>query len=428
MTLKNLNKAPFPWFGGKSQAASAVWALLGDVDHYVEPFAGSLAVLLGRPHPANRPYRSETVNDLDGMVVNFWRAVAADPDAVARAASWPVAEADKQARQIALLRWRDDGGAERLAGDAAYYSAVMAGWWAWAVSVQIGAFSGDGPWTADLQTGRIIKQGMAGRVPGVRHCRPHLSSSTGVNQPGTREPGVSRNRPHLTNNGQGVNHPGTREPGVKRDRPHVSDNGQGVNHPGTREPGVLDPITEDHGRFALDDWGAAYHDVAMPELIRWFRHLAARLRHARVLNGDWKRAVTSGALRTLPVRSGGVAGVFLDPPYADTAERAGGLYAEDSFDVAHQVRDWCLANGENPDYRIVLAGFAGEHGTDLTDAGWTEVEWFADGYLRGGMGDQQSRERLWASPGCLPLNAEPEPQLALFSAEPTEIDGFGLAQ
>ena len=40
------NKAPFPWFGGKSAASEAVWAALGDPAHYVEPFAGSLAALL----------------------------------------------------------------------------------------------------------------------------------------------------------------------------------------------------------------------------------------------------------------------------------------------------------------------------------------------------------------------------------------------
>ena len=54
--LKSLEKTPWPWFGGKSGAAPAVWAALGDVAHYVEPFAGSLAVLLRRPHPCNRPY------------------------------------------------------------------------------------------------------------------------------------------------------------------------------------------------------------------------------------------------------------------------------------------------------------------------------------------------------------------------------------
>ena len=397
MTLKNLDKAPFPWFGGKSKAAPAVWALLGDVPHYVEPFYGSGAVLLNRPHPANRPYSSETVNDLDGYVVNAWRAMQWAPDAMAEAASWPVTEADKQARQIALLRWRDSGAAERLAGDAAWYDPVMAGWWAWAVCCQIGEFAGDGPWIADPTTGQIAKQGRGA----------------------AREPGVSRNRPHISNNGQGVNHPGVREPGVSRDLPAISDDGRGVNNPGVREPGVLDPITAEHGRSALDGWGAEYHDRAMPELIRWFRHLSARLRHVRILNGDWKRAVTGGAAITLPVRSGkGPVGVFLDPPYADTANRAKGLYAVDSPHVAHDVRAWALTRGDDPQWRIVLAGFDGEHGTDLVDAGWREIEWYQQGHLTGGYGDQQHKERLWASPHCLGLEADTDPteQLDMFDA------------
>ena len=42
-------KAPFPYFGGKRNAAPIIWEALGDVGGYVEPFAGSAAVLLGRP-------------------------------------------------------------------------------------------------------------------------------------------------------------------------------------------------------------------------------------------------------------------------------------------------------------------------------------------------------------------------------------------
>ena len=56
------NKAPFPWFGGKSKAGPLVWQLLGDVVHYVEPFAGALGVLLERPHECNRTYYSETIS------------------------------------------------------------------------------------------------------------------------------------------------------------------------------------------------------------------------------------------------------------------------------------------------------------------------------------------------------------------------------
>lgn len=90
-------RAPFPWFGGKSRAADLIWSRLGDVTNYVEPFAGSLAVLLARPTPPG----TETVNDLDCYLANFWRALAADPDDVAKWATGPVNEADLHARH----RW-----------------------------------------------------------------------------------------------------------------------------------------------------------------------------------------------------------------------------------------------------------------------------------------------------------------------------------
>ena len=83
-------RAPFPYFGGKRRAASLVWEALGNVDHYVEPFCGSAAVLLARPHVG----RCETINDADGMVSNFWRAVKGAPDAVAAHCDWPVIEAE----------------------------------------------------------------------------------------------------------------------------------------------------------------------------------------------------------------------------------------------------------------------------------------------------------------------------------------------
>lgn len=89
-------KAPFIWFGGKRKVAPLVWEALGDVDNYVEPFAGSLAVLLERPtwHEG----RCETVNDADRYLSNLWRALSKDPEAVAEWADWPVNEADLLAR------------------------------------------------------------------------------------------------------------------------------------------------------------------------------------------------------------------------------------------------------------------------------------------------------------------------------------------
>ncbi len=79
--------APFPWFGGKRKVAAEVWRRFGRVDNFVEPFFGSGAVLLGRPTPV---VGNETVNDLDGYVANFWRAIKLSPEATAEWADNPV--------------------------------------------------------------------------------------------------------------------------------------------------------------------------------------------------------------------------------------------------------------------------------------------------------------------------------------------------
>jgi DNA adenine methylase len=124
--------APFPWFGGKSRVASVVWRAFGDVPNYIEPFAGSLAVLLGRPHPAG----TETVNDRDAYVSNFWRALAAVPDEVARWADWPVNEADLHARHRWLIGQSEFRA--RMLGEPAFFDAKIAGWWAWGLCAWIG--------------------------------------------------------------------------------------------------------------------------------------------------------------------------------------------------------------------------------------------------------------------------------------------------
>ena len=126
-------RAPFPWFGGKSRAAHLVWEALGDVANYVEPFAGSAAVLLARPHAP----RCETINDRDGMVANFWRAVRAAPAEVAHHADWPVNEADLHARHRWLIGQRESL-TERLIADPEWYDARIAGWWCWGACAWIG--------------------------------------------------------------------------------------------------------------------------------------------------------------------------------------------------------------------------------------------------------------------------------------------------
>ncbi|GEM_PF-463056 len=132
-------KAPFTWFGGKSRVAPTVWKRLGDVGCFVEPFAGSLAVLLSRPHwpfPAEgRHY--ETVNDLNADLTNAWRAIQGAPDEVAKYADHPIHEIDLIARH----RWNNTEAKKRVAKlkeDPHYFDAEAAGIWLWGMSLWIG--------------------------------------------------------------------------------------------------------------------------------------------------------------------------------------------------------------------------------------------------------------------------------------------------
>ena len=95
----NKLKAPFPYFGGKSRAADIVWASFGDIKNYVEPFAGSVAMLLAAPDGK----RTETINDFDGMVANFWRSIVYKHEETAHYADWPCNENDLFARHLWLV-------------------------------------------------------------------------------------------------------------------------------------------------------------------------------------------------------------------------------------------------------------------------------------------------------------------------------------
>ena len=169
-------QAPFPYFGGKRKAAATVWAALGEVRNYVEPFAGSAAMLLAAP-PGQR---IETINDADGFVANFWRAIAQDPDAVAHHADWPVNETDLTARHGWLVR-HGPALAERLLADPLHFDARMAGWWCWGACAWIGGgwCSGSGPWVHDGE--RLVRQ--AGGADGINRQLPHLGDAgKGINR------------------------------------------------------------------------------------------------------------------------------------------------------------------------------------------------------------------------------------------------------
>jgi DNA adenine methylase len=176
-------KAPFPYFGVKSKVAETVWAALGaDVKVYVEPFAGSLAVLLGRPNGAGA---IETVNDYDGLLANFWRATTHDPDAVAHHADNPVNECDLHARHLWMVGQRELI-TERLMADPDYYDVKAAGWWVWGACAWVGDnwCSGNGPWI---------------NVNGVLTDRRTLPDKGGD------AIGITRQVPHIAGTGRGIN-------------------------------------------------------------------------------------------------------------------------------------------------------------------------------------------------------------------------------
>ena len=180
--------APFPYFGGKRRAAPRIWDALGDPAGYVEPFAGSAAVLLARPAFTGR--RTETLNDADGWLVNCWRAIQLSPEAVAAAAWGPVSEIDYHARLAWLQARRTPDLVAWLEGDPEHHDAKAAGWWLYVLACGIGDPFGPGPWR--VVDGHLRKVGNAGR-------------------------GVNRGLPHVGDAGQGVN----------RELPHVGDAGQG---------------------------------------------------------------------------------------------------------------------------------------------------------------------------------------------------------
>lgn len=68
-------KPPFAYYGGKSGIARWLISHLPPHTTYIEPFLGSGAVFF-----AKRPARHEVLNDVDGVIVNFFRVLRERPD------------------------------------------------------------------------------------------------------------------------------------------------------------------------------------------------------------------------------------------------------------------------------------------------------------------------------------------------------------
>lgn len=450
-------RAPFPWFGGKRRCAEVVWRAFGaDCPNFIEPFAGSLAVLLARP---GGPGKIETVNDRDRYLANFFRAVVADPYAVAAWADRAVNEADLHAMHLWLVNQTEFR--DRMHTDPDYYDVKIAGWWVTGLCQWIG-----GGWCVEPQNHKHPKLDGIGK--GVHsdaahgkernkrsRTRPKMSGDSegmGVHAPRTR--GASRhteaNRPELAGVGKGV-HAEQASAGALRGRPRPNLNsGQGIHAQelphklpmlavkadgacagrGIQSDAAVEAYSSGR-RPALSSAGQGVHLPSLgndrgihgvaaipgtfigalaaltvpdaPPAFEWFKAIALRMRRVRVACGDWKRVLGDSVLgKGKNVGGRRPCSVFLDPPYSHEFRDAY-LYSEDDASISAQVREWALEHGDDPDLRIALCGYEGEHEMPTS---WTVHAWKGARGYAGADNENRDRERIWFSPHCLPIERQ----------------------
>lgn len=427
-------RAPFPYFGGKRRVADIVWRAFGpDVPNYIEPFLGSAAVLLARP---GGPGKIETVNDYDRMVSNFWRSVQADPDGVASAADWPVNEADLHARHKWLVNQTEFR--ERMHTDPDFYDVRIAGWWVWGLCQWIG-----GGWCVEPnnhkhpkldgigkgvhsqrgynRTQEANRPDLAGVGRGVHsdrgrreRQRPHMSGNSegmGIHSIRSRRGSEAehRKRPELdgTSPGRGVHSNGAHQklPYLAVGSSGGTSPGRGINAMQAYSPGRRPQLSGAGQGVHLPSLGndRGLNGVSAAPCVEWFRELQVRLRRVRVACGDWKRVLGNSVLgKGKNVGGRRPCAVFLDPPYSFEL-RDPYLYAEDDGKISEQVREWALEHGDDPDLRIALCGYDGEH---AMPASWRCHEWKAARGYAAKDNENRAKERIWFSPHCLQIEAQ----------------------
>jgi site-specific DNA-adenine methylase len=370
--------------------AAAIWARLGDTPNYVEPFMGSAAVLLARPHDLTG--KTETANDIDGFLTCSYRAIQYAPDEVAYYCDRPVNEIDLTAYHLWLKSLRTDL-TERLFADPFYYDAQVAGAFLWGIASWIGDgwCVADGPWIN--VDGRLVDRRTMGasgaelprQMPAVAY--KEFGPPNGVQK---YRASVPRKMPEIGRSPNGqmqFNRKGVQayrhHEGVPKQMPVVSARGD-----------LEGAIKQGVNSYKSDSALASY-----------FARLSDRLRRVRFLCGDWRRACKDSV-----TVNHGLTAVFLDPPYPQ-AEHDMAYHSEEAGDVWHAAAAWAIERGDDRRLRICIAGYHSEATDALFPATWERVRWEA----RGGYANQKAdgrgranakRETLWFSPSCLDVAAE----------------------
>lgn len=161
--------------------------------------------------------------------------------------------------------------------------------------------------------------------------------------------------------------------------------------------------TPGHGIFApsrkkpLTHRNKGVHRNGAGDLDDLFAALSDRLRHVRICCGEWYRVLGRSTLGIDTAHGMTPCGVLLDPPYAHD-HRDKRLYREDDADLSSVVRAWAIEHGDNPQLRIALCGWEGEH---VMPSSWTMAAWKSKG-----SGKNRGKERIWFSRHCLPVSNE----------------------
>ena len=412
---------PFPYYGSKRRLAPEIWKRLGDPVVYVEPFAGSLGCLLARPGGAGP---REIVCDLDGGIANFWRALIADPEAVAYWADYPTIHHDLTARHRWLREWFRKH-SRTLSEDPDFSDPKVAGWWVWGISLWIG-----GSWCR-VDQDRQPHSGPTGGGKGVSgQNKSHQDKIPAFNhKPGGRGVAAQREgRPHVANTvgGRGVavqgvglrdKHPVVQPhpagvgvstqrlaTGDKRPLERLHPGGQGVSAQRITVPDQIPHVASEPG-----GQGVSLARRARPELVTWFRAIQSRLNAVVVLNRSWESALSPTLLMHTPTSPKPSVGVLMDPPYL-MGERHSELYvsdaAGDSNSVAAAAYAWAVQHGEL--YRVAYCCHEGDF---PVPAGWSHTTRSFVGIRDDAR--KHRRDLVMFSPACVQ-----DPQLALWERTP----------
>lgn len=395
-------KSPYPYAGGKSTIADQIWSRLGDPPNFVEPFMGSAAVLLARPHDITG--KTETANDIDGFCVNALRAITYMPEETAYWCDWPVSEACLTSAHVWLKSLRPDL-TDHLFADPEYCDPKVAGRWLYGAASWIGDgwCVADGPWIN--VDGRLVDRRVVGSdADGVQRKMPEVAAwfggkehNRGVQQ---HRASVPRQMPQVagdTRHGGATNRKGVQayrhHAGVPRQMPRVGAN----------------PDDNSSGKQGVAKFPA-------DALAAYFARLSDRLRRVRFLCGDWRRAVKPSV-----TVNHGTTGIFLDPEYPseehDMSYHEAEKRKEGEPHIWYKAAAWAIENGDDPRLRICIAGYFSEATDALFPATWERVRWEA----RGGYANQKAdgrgranakREVLFFSPNCIDAKTDYGPLFA----------------